>query len=41
MKHVIQKIACMLEVGALNALTAKIVLMQNMMNTHFGNLALI
>ncbi|XP_049345100.1 uncharacterized protein LOC125809545 [Solanum verrucosum] len=39
-KSVIQKTAGMLEVDGLTTLTAQIVAMQNMMNTHFNNLAL-
>ncbi|XP_015162332.1 uncharacterized protein [Solanum tuberosum] len=40
MKPVIQKTAGMLEVDIVIALTAQIAAMQNMMNTHFSNLAL-
>ncbi|XP_015160406.1 uncharacterized protein [Solanum tuberosum] len=39
-KPVIQKTVGMLEVDAVSALTAQIVAMQNMMNTHFNNLSL-
>ncbi|KAK4706725.1 hypothetical protein R3W88_033689 [Solanum pinnatisectum] len=39
-KPVIQKTAGMLEVDAMTALTAQIAAMQNIMNTHFSNLAL-
>ncbi|XP_049360466.1 uncharacterized protein LOC125825176 [Solanum verrucosum] len=40
MKHVVQKTAGMLEVDAMTALTAQISTMQNMMSTHFSNMAL-
>uniref|UniRef100_M1DLP3 Uncharacterized protein n=1 Tax=Solanum tuberosum TaxID=4113 RepID=M1DLP3_SOLTU len=40
MKPVIQKTTGMLEVDVVTALTAQIAAMQNMMNTHFTNLAL-
>ncbi|XP_049365277.1 uncharacterized protein LOC125830110 [Solanum verrucosum] len=39
-KPVIQKTVGMVEVDAVTALTAQIVAMQNMMNTHFNNLSL-
>lgn len=40
MKHVIQKTATMLKVDVMTALTAHIVAINNIMNTHFSNLAL-
>lgn len=40
MKTMIERIAGMLEVDYVTAMTAQIVVMQNMMNTHFINLEL-